>query len=531
MRGQYENPRNQRRDAQTYTGRFRGGKLVPVAAHVMRGNETATIDETINIQLDPIPGELLTPITAELVTVYVPVQAMHALAYPNEALSSSDDVIRDKLVTGQTLFGLENENEISKRIGIRPVSIAGQKMVSQTVRLAHNAAVNYLRREKFVNAAQLAGTNAVITPALFGQSVLERFNAVLDPDDRINGAVRLTGEIPVSGIGHFRSSPAVAADNLNVPVYQNLEPVETSSATYGKAFAAFSTDPSDAVYIRASASGHYTDVHADLAGSNTAIRVKDFWAAERIDGLTRQFRAIVDANPEFGEELILRLSKGLSLDLGDQPVVLNRKEMIFGDVVRHAMDGPNLSQQVTDMYVTFDHVVPVPATEFGGIVMTFVAVKPDETLSSQPHPFFTEPWGAINFTADELAIDPVPVTLRELRSDVPAGNEGDVAFYTGNNGMKKEYRSYGFNRYVDVTTLDAEIALWQAEIPLSVTPQTVIYPETLNHNIFAVTAQTYEPVRYTASSRQAVSTPIIFGETPVETLGVLDGEDIFEQGA
>ena len=125
---------------------------------------------------------MITPISAELIAVYVPVQAIDALANPEEAYSGNTEVVRDKLLSGTPLFDLEDEGEISKRLGVVPRSIAGVKKVNSVARLAHNAAVNYLRQRKYVKATQLLAANLGVTPALISETVLDRLNGVLDPE-------------------------------------------------------------------------------------------------------------------------------------------------------------------------------------------------------------------------------------------------------------------------------------------------------------------------------------------------------------
>jgi hypothetical protein len=160
-------------------------------AEAFRESESGILSQTVSYELDPIAGRMITPITAELISVYVPVQACDALKNPLEAYAGNTEVVRDKMLSGTPLFDLEAESEISKRLGINPVSVGGVKKVNEIARLAHNAAVNYLRQRKYVKAVQLLADNMAVTPALISQTVLERLNGVLDPEDRVNGSVNL----------------------------------------------------------------------------------------------------------------------------------------------------------------------------------------------------------------------------------------------------------------------------------------------------------------------------------------------------
>lgn len=522
----YQTPRNVRRESRTLVGRFRGGKLAPVMAVPVRGNEGGILSQSITMELDPIAGRMITPITGEVVAVFVPVQAADAIKDPDAAYAGMTEVLREKLLTGNPLFGLEDESEISKRCGVNPRSIGGQKKVNEVVRLAHNAAVNYLRQRKYVKAVLVPATNLAVTPALLGSTVLDRLNGVLDPDDRINGIVNLelpSMNLPVSGIGSDATGTTAAVQNATVR--------ETGrTAVYNKSFSAgtnFRFRMTDDTTQLANA---VPAIFAQLNGAQVGgVSLTDFYNAERMDELTRTMRQIVDDNPEYGEEMVLRWAHGLSVDAGRTPFVIHEERRLFGRAIVGATDSAGVQGEVmrSDMMLALDFTVPIPRTELGGVVVTFAVLKPDETLSAQPHPILSDVWGIDNFVADELALDPVPVTVRELDSNAAAGQEATVAFYSGLNALKQTYVHYGLARQLDPATVEHKTAVWQLEIPMSVTPENILYPETLAHYPFA--DQLAEVCTYTVASQVTMQTPMIFGPTPVEQLAIIDAENLFEE--
>lgn len=513
----YMKPRSIRREARNIGGRFRGGKLAPVMAVPFRESESGTISQKVTFELDPIPGRMLTPITAEVVSVYVPIPAMDALYDSGGDYPGSADVIREKLLSGVPLFSTEPENEITKRVGVVPRRVNGATEVSEVVTLAHNVAVNYLRRRKYVNASQLAWNNQSVTPALIGKTVLERLNGVLDPEDRVNGAVDFNipqMDLPVKGLGSTDTSLYSARALGAVKETGGDAPAGDYLYDNGTKFA----------MLRDAATG-YPVVNALFSGTTSQMSLTDFYQAERMDGLTREMRQLVDENPEFGEDIVTRWAHGLSVDVGKQPFVMYEKSVTFGMALRKAMDSVDLSATQSELYQEIDYTVPVPPTEFGGVVVTFAVVKPDEALASQPHPILSDSWSARNYVADEMAVDPVPVTIRELDGDCAQVDENTIALYVGNNHLMKTYVNYGFNRHLDPSTVAAKTAIWQLEVPMSVTPESVIYPENLDHYPFA--DQNAEVCTYTCETVAAVNTPIIFGPTPVEELAQIETDNVF----
>lgn len=516
----YQRPRGTKREGRTRTGRFRAGVLAPVMAVGVRGNESGILTQSIAMELDPILGRMVTSMYAEIVSVFTPVQAIDAIKDPANAYAGMTDVIRNKLRTGAPLFNLEPEGEISRRCKVNPRSVGGVKMVGEHVRLAHNCAVNYLRTRKYDKAAKLLHTNAAVTPAIVTRTVLELLNGVLDPDERINGEVNLqfpNVSLPVEGLffegnmtqdsGIFREGGNSASGTAVVAGVAGADGLRIK----------YKPGPGGSAMNQVVA-----DVTARLNGTSGTVSVDDFYNAETTDRLIREMRAILEEYPEYGEEMIVNWAHGLNVQEGQIPWVINEQRKEIGRDIVSATDsaGVDADKMRTDSATMLSFTVPIPKTELGGVIITFAVLKPEEGLAAQPHPILSDVWGAENFVADEMKIDPVPVTIRELDSNCTVGQEATIAFYIGNNGLKQTYVDFGLSRQLNPATIGGKTAVWQLELPLSVTPQNILYPASLPQTPFADPAA--EVVTYTVSSTFKIATPTIFGPTPVEQMAIID---------
>ncbi len=537
----YQKPRNKRREQRTLVGRFRSGRLNPVLVTAVRGNESGMLSQSITLELDPIAGRPITPIWGEVVSVFVPVQAIDALKNPAADYAGMTEVLREKLLSGAPLFGLEAENEISQRCGVNPRAIGDVKMVNEAIGIGHNAAVNHLRQRKYHKATPLGGLTRTVTSALLGQTILERLNAVLDPEDRVNGMVNFqTGTItaPLTGALAVNNLFTPTVNNANRPILQDAtNPVTVISSEVRSrpmtsvAGVAATTANSTPLIHRVGGPVPNVDLSsafANLSGLNVgSVSLTDFYNAEKMDKLTRMMREIQDANPEYGDEIVLRWVHGLNVDGGKVPYVIYQKTMEFGKNIVPAMDSGGVTNDLmrSDMMLQTSFTVPVPKTELGGLIYTFCVVKPDETLATQPHPILSDVWGLDNFVADELALDPVPVTIREINSNALPAQQTTVVCYTGLNALKANYIHYGLARNLNPTTIENKTVVWQIEIPASVSPDSILYP-TLVQYPFA--DQNAEICRYAITSSMVLDTPMIIGPTPVEELALIEDADIFE---
>ena len=516
MNSKYQVARNRRSESMTKTGTFRGGKLRPVMAVPVKGSEGGMLTQRVTLELAPIPGRMITPITGEVIAVFVPVQAIDAIKDPAATYAGMTEIIREKLLTGNPLFNLENENLISQCCGVEPRSIGGVKRVNEMTRLAHNAAVNYLRQRKYDKAALLLHSNAAITPAILSETVLDRLNGVLDPDDRVNGLVQLDVDV------RLPQTDLAVMSNTSLPVNSNqqLEVNGASAPRKVEFFSGGAPTTANELFARMTATTLPTQ-----AGN---VSLVDFYNAQTMDRLTREMDQIIKDNPIYGEEMVLRWSHGLSVDTGKTPMVIAQRTAFFQRNIVGAMDTAGVNGDVmrSDFMLQMQFTVPVPKTELGGVIITFAVLKPDEALRTQPHPILSDVWALDNFVADELALDPVPVTGRDLDSGIAQALESTVMLYTGHNALKQNYVHYGFSRNTNLTTVAAKTAIWQLEVPLSVTPSSVLYPENLSHYPFA--DQNAEVCTYTIASEYMFQTPMIFGPTPVENIAVIGASDLFD---
>lgn len=531
----FRQAKNTRKEFRAPTGKMRGGRLQPAMATWVGQSEGGYMTQQAMVELGPIPGRLLTPVSVDMIAVAVPVQAIDALKSPGSAYAGMTDVLRQRIMNKEVLFPLEDAGVISNALDVTPKSVSGVKKVTEAVRLSYTAAVNFLRQRRYVKATTLLANNTSIAPALFAQSALDKLNGVLDPEDRVNGMVQFeTGTVTSTAAFPTTNAPVANLKIGNTVSSQAIENVDGSSGgetTNVSGVFAKRTGPNDAVSPTIQAVVPAQSLPVNLSGLNLgSVSLQDFYDAQRMDELVRYMRSMVDDNAEYGEEMALRWAYGLSIDTGKTPWLLAERTIKLNASLSEATDTLGVENETmrSDLAGSVMFTVPLPKTELGYMVVTLLSVRPDETLASQPHPFLSEPIGAVNYVADELDTDPKPVTVRELYADCTAGTESNIVMYTGLNALKQNFQSYGFNRNVNPTTVEAKTAIWQAQMPLSVTPESINYPATLDHYPFADNLSTSEPITYTLVHSMVLQTPMPVGPTPVEELAILETADVFE---
>ena len=523
----YASINSERSYTQESRNKARGGKLVPVMAVGLAPNEKGVVSQQIVAELEKIPGRLTSDVFMKISVVVVPNLAADALYNADHDHPGNSEIFRQKLLDGEMVFPLEGPSELTDRMAITPRKVNGSKLVNAVARIAHNAAVNHLRVSKYVDCETIPVSNNSITPALVSTTALDRFNAVLDPEDRVNGSVRLAGEVPIRGIGFSGSFQ----DATTVTAFRDSDDDGTQGATgFNDGGGSASSGRQNFFIEEDPERPGFPLIRADFGLSdNQSLSLSDFYVAEKMDDFTRAFRELVDANPAHGYEQIIRMVHGMSVETGRIPYVAYEKTVPLFTAIKGGMDGPSLDIYQSNVAGEIDFSVPIDGTEFGATVITFIEVKPEEVISNQPHPFFTHPIKVDNVVAQELAIHPVPVHMRDLSENVPQAEEMQVAFWCGPEHFRSRYSQFGYNRGVDQTTVNHKSSVWRYELPLSVDPQTVIYPEYLDHYPFDLNGPDDAAFSYVCLSNATIASPAVLGPSPVENIPLLDTDDVFEE--
>jgi hypothetical protein len=513
--------RNTKNRGKTVMNKMKPGKLQPIFMQSFKAGEGGVVSFNLNIELEPIQGRCITPINAELFAVCVPVEAMVALKYPDDEYAGLREIIADKMANRQPIFDLgDGETEISQSCRINPIRVGNQLRVTDEPRLAHACAVNFLRRRVYYKASQIDAGDYTITPAIIRETVLQRYNGVLDPDDRINGRIDFqlpTIVMPVEGVG-AEMTPTFGQTPQGVMEADGVASQFQDAKNFN------STTAGTRVYLKMKADGVTPDITATLNGvSAGSVSSTDFYQAKEMDRLVRAMDEIVQQYPQHGQEMILRWVAGLSINNGNVPWSLGDRYWSLNRTTSAATDAVGVNQDVmrTDYAGVVSMRLPVPPSELGCCVVVFLTIKPEEVVKDQPDPDFTQTITGRNHAAEMMDIDPKSVLLRQMDVNVPTGLETQIAFWTALSALDQSYTDYGLARNLPENSVTNRTLFWNYYLPLSVTPDNVVYPASILAYPFV--DQTGDICTYTVSYQSIISTMQQFGPAPVEDINIADG--------
>ncbi|MGR3624504.1 hypothetical protein [Pseudophaeobacter sp.] len=495
----------------THFGGMKSVQAHPLAICRFRPDEGGTVSTALNVKLAPVSGYVRSNAYLDIVQVAVPYQAIEKLELDEQDDAGVTEMTRRRLMAKQGI-GLEDEGEITKAANIHPRSVGGDKKVTKTARLAYIAAVNHMRKYAYFAATLAPKTETAILPAILTANVLERFSGVLDPEKLVDGAINLTGELPVKGIGV--SDVISGADDYTI-----RETDEASTRTaYG--WKVGDTHGANSIVIERTVVGGQgrPNIRADLDGVGE-LTLRDMIQSQKLDELVRHFAGMIKADPINGEAAVERALYGLSVDYDHNCQVLYRKVHSLSATHQRPLDGASINDVSAHFEYSGNFATVVPRSELGVQLVTLCMVKPIETLAKQPDPAQTEAWELVNRIHDETELDEVLLTRADLESGVDAADEDQSVFWVGHNSLKHDYGTQGPN---DQQTFEVELksSMWTYEIPTSVTPGNVNYPSE-GIDMYPFYNWNGPHAEYTVSQVAAISTSMARGPNPVERIQLL----------
>lgn len=487
----------------THFGGMNAVKEHPLAICRFRPDEGGAVMTNLNVKLAPVSGYMRSRAYVRVVQVFVPYQAIEDLELVGDDRGVTE-MARRRLMAGQGIQ-METEGVITKAANIHPKSVGGDKRVSKTARLAYIAAVNHLRLASYYGATLLDSAATTIQPAVLTANVLERFNGVLEPETNVDGAINLTGEVPVSGIRRTGGLGASGAANAHAK--------ETE-------FSVGNVSQDKWLNFDIDQNGD-SSILVDLADT-AEITLREMVKSKKLDEIVRQFAQMIQADPVNGESIVERAMYGLRVDYDKNCQVLYDETYELAATHARPSDGASINDISANFELNDSFATMVPTSELGGQLVTLCSVKPVEVLEKQPDPAQTENWELVNRIHDETELDEQLLVRRDLESNVAAIDEDTPAFWVGHNSLKHDYRTQGVNDQ-QVLGVEMKSSMWTYEIPTSVTPENVSYPD-LGVDMYPFYNWNGAHAEYTIDQRAMISTSLAKGPTPVERIALFADE-------
>lgn len=274
-------------------------------------------------------------------------------------------------------YGTAGSNLVYKYLGLHGKPT---QQVNTAYLEAYNTIWNWVARDRSADIDPRAETLTTLAPAFWGQSNMS--GIVPDFDDGIiAGEVPLTiteQDLRVRGIGLTAGANVATVNGVR----------ESDGVT--KNYPAAHDTRNVGQYLKTGSGDFagYPDVFAEMQENGIKISLANMDQAKKLVSFAKM-RAMYEGHPDAW--VIDQLMQGIHIEEQQflQPMLIGQTNVEFRQALRHATNGPDLTDKVTNGIATGSIGVSVPQNPYGGVVMLIAEVLPEQLYERQPDPFFT----------------------------------------------------------------------------------------------------------------------------------------------
>lgn len=364
-------------------------------------------------------------------------------SYMGEAPMDGETVI--PFVRTAAFTATPANDEIARALGL--IAKAGQ-LVNTSYHETYVTTWNFLARQRSKDIEPLLLTSTALAPAFWGENNMSEI--VPDFDDAL-----IAGEVPLT----------VTSGRLGV---KTDAPV-AGAITVTRGAVNSNLDYTSAVRVAATTAGTaVNELYTEMETNGIVVSLANLEQARKLVSwakLREQYEGHTD------EWIIDTLMQGYHIEDQEfmQPIVLDQVMVPFQQALRYSTDHDNMDSKATNGVARGSINIHVPPNIYGGVVMVFAEVIPEQLFERQPDPYFTATSvdDFPNYFRD--ALDPMPVekVLNKHVDAMHATPDGLFGYARKNwRWLKWPFRVGGdlWASVTGTTTTEARREIWPTDV-------------------------------------------------------------------
>lgn len=391
---------------------LKAGRIMPIAAYNVLREDSSQGRVPVAVEMRETEELLVNKVWLRLTSAFIPHSALQRFeknptfvqkSYQGEAPMEGKTVIP---YIQTHIYGTAGANAVYKTLGLFAPATAE---VNTSYLESYNEFVNYVAMNRSKSLDQREPLDSTLAPAFWGPNNMSEIVPTFD-SGLIAGEVPLTlmeQSIRVRGIGvrqdMVQSGPQaiIEADGHERTYTANF--ATTNGGLYVEKDPAW---PADKV----------PNIFAEMEENNIKVSLANLEQARRLVSwakLRERFEGHSD------EWIIDTLMQGFHVEGLDwmQPVILDTQMVQFKQGLRYASNAPDLNEKATNGMAAGSVSVALPPNMYGGVIMIFAEVIPEQLYERQPDPWFTA-----------QSVDDLPNYYKDVNNPMPVEQvrNGDV---------------------------------------------------------------------------------------------------------
>lgn len=401
---------------------LKAGKMMPVAAYNVLREDSSQGRIPVAVEMRETEELLVNKVWLRLTSAFIPHSALQRFeknptfvqkAYQGEAPMEGKTVIP---YIQTHLYGTAGANAVYKALGLYAPATAE---VNTSYLESYNEFVNYVAMNRSKSLEQREPLDSTLAPAFWGPNNMSEIVPTFD-SALIAGEVPLTvieQDLRVRGIGITTGGAGSEGGATVHEADGHIRSYATAAQTNGTGVW---------VEMTPGISEHVPRIYAEMEQQGIKVSLANLEQARRLVSwakLRERFEGHSD------EWIIDTLMQGFHVEGLDwmQPVILDTQMVQFKQGLRYASNAPDLNEKATNGMAAGSVSVALPPNMYGGVIMIFAEVIPEQLYERQPDPWFTA-----------TTVDDLPNYYKDVNNPMPVEQvrNGDVdVSHSAPNGL------------------------------------------------------------------------------------------------
>lgn len=381
--------------------------------------------------------------------------------------------------------------------------------VNATYVEAYNAVINFRRKARSSKLPLRTELDTTLAPAFWKQTAFGHIKPDFE-QAMIDGEVDLAtaSNVPISGIGLAGGTSSPYSVYESNGEYVTYDSYGTPRAKWNQVTG-------------------LPEIYAELASDGIKLSLANLELAKKTAAFARireNYNGVDD------EHIIDLLMQGIRVNEAElkNPLLLAKKETIFGYQKRYATDAGNLAQSATNGAASVDLMVRAPAMQMGGVIIITAEIVPDQLHERQldKYLYTTDTAALPRFDRDWLDPEKVEVVPNKQVDVLHGTPDGTFGYAPLNHNWKRRIPRIGGKFYrptVDAAFDEDRQRIWAVETVDPQLTEDFWLCNNFHQKVFADTVS--DPFEVVTVGAAEITGNTVFGGGLMEATGDYDAVD------
>jgi len=313
-------------------------------------------------------------------------------------------------------YGTAGANAVYKALGL---FAPATQQVNTSPLESYNTVWNWLAMNRSKSLDQRDPLDGSLAPAFWHENNMSEIVPTFDEG-------MIAGEVPLTVIAQPIKVRGIATNGVKKAINGVVETGNPNPLNYAYGWSSKDSDATGGIFVRGNGTNGSPEIYGEMAENGIQVSLANLEQARKLVSWAK-LRERYEGHSD--EWIIDTLMSGFNVGDLDwmQPHLLSKVTVPFKQGLRYATNAPDLNEHATNGVAAGSVNVSLPANMYGGVIMMFAEIVPEQLFERQPDPWFTA-----------TSVDDLPNYYKDVNNPMPVEEvkNGDVDIsHTNKEGL------------------------------------------------------------------------------------------------